>query len=67
MLNIEQFVFVLFFHDRFTILPDSFTSSISSETHALRCLSAARRQFLGNHIPAAIAVAASNALLFMLD
>jgi len=33
--------------------------------HALRCLFAAQRRFLGNHIPAAITVAASNAFLFM--
>ena len=65
MLKIEQFVFVLFSHDCFKILPDRYTSSVSSGMHALCCLFAALRcLFLGNHIPADIAVAASNAFLF---
>ena len=65
MLKIEQFGLCFcfgFIHVFLKILSDRYTPSTSFEMHALHCLFAALHPFLiGNHIPAAIAVAASNA------
>ena len=49
VLKIEQYVFVLFLFRNFLTF---------CRMNALHCLFSARRRFLGNHIPAAIAVAA---------
>ena len=49
MLKIEQYVFVLFCFRNFLTF---------CRMNALRCLFSAQCRFLGNHIPAAIAVAA---------
>ena len=64
MLKIAQLVLV-FAQFFLKILPDRYTSSISSETHAFRCLFAARRRFRGNHIPADIAVEARTLFVYV--